>query len=667
MLAALQAQPAPPPQNVPESPIARIVVTPTTSEVTAGDTVRFTAEALDASGRRIENAIIRFVANGGQGEGSIDSTGTLIASSVGKMPINVVGLVPGTRPKVHAMQIRMVPGPASRVEIRTPVQRLVAGQQLRLAALPFTKVNDRARDAIRWTSSAPNVVRVDSDGMLTAVAAGRATLTARAGDARATTQVEVLANVSSVSLTPSKPRARQGDVLRFKVSAKDAAGREIAGLTPTWYVSPGNGQLDQDGAFVGYEPGDYLVTANLGGKQASTTVTLEPRDVRRSVTVVGRLPRTAFPTSEVWIHPNGKVAYLGTHGGGDRVYTIDISSPGNPVIVDSILVNTRLVNDMQTTADGNIMVLTREGADDRKNGIVIADTRDPLRPKQIADFTDGLTAGVHSVYIYEHATHGKFVFATNDGTGAIDVIDISNPAAPKRVTEYKTDRPDPARYVHDIDIHDGLLYASYWNDGLVILDIGNGKWGGRPQKPVVVSQMKYDLDSLYSEVEAVSGAGFTRGTHTAWRQRDGKYVFIGDEVYRNAPIEGAKDASASRMYGTLQVIDVSDIEKPRSVAWYKPENGGVHNYWAVGDTLYIGAYDAGLHVYDISGELKGDLQAQGRAMASLNTADMNGATKNAAFTWGVVVNPKDGLLYVNDFNNGLWVVRVNPKPGKVVP
>lgn len=141
MLAALQAQPAPPPPNVPESPIARIVVTPTTSEVTAGDTVRFTAEALDASGRRIENAIIRFVASGGQGEGSIDSTGTLIASSVGKMPINVV-------------IARRDPA---------PVQRLVAGQQLRLAALPFTKVNDRARDAIRWTSSAPNVVRVDTE------------------------------------------------------------------------------------------------------------------------------------------------------------------------------------------------------------------------------------------------------------------------------------------------------------------------------------------------------------------------------------------------------------------------------------------------------------------------------------------------------------------------
>jgi hypothetical protein len=89
--------------------------------------------------------------------------------------------------------------------------------------------------------------------------------------------------------------------------------------------------------------------------------------------------------------------------------------------------------------------------------------------------------------------------------------------------------------------------------------------------------------------------------------------------------------------------------------------GGVHNVWQAGDTLYMGAYDAGFHVFDISGELKGDLRAQQREMASLNTADMGGVVQNAAFDWGVVVNPKDGLAYVNDFNNGLWVVRVNPR------
>jgi len=70
-------------------------------------------------------------------------------------------------------------------------------------------------------------------------------------------------------------------------------------------------------------------------------------------------------------------------------------------------------------------------------------------------------------------------------------------------------------------------------------------------------------------------------------------------------------------------------------------------------------------VFDISGELRGDLRAQGREIGQLQTADMDGNTKNAAFTWGVVVNPKDGLAYVNDYNNGLWVVKVEPKQAPV--
>ena len=181
---------------------------------------------------------------------------------------------------------------------------------------------------------------------------------------------------------------------------------------------------------------------------------------------------------------------------------------------------------------------------------------------------------------------------------------------------------------------------------------------------MLVSQFKYNLDSLYKEVEDVSRPGFTRGTHTAWRQRGGKYVFIADEVYRNGNIKGAKDASASRMYGTLQVIDVSDIEHPRSVAWYTPEMRRRAQRLAGGGHALPRRVRRGLPRLRHLGRAKGDLRAQHREMASLNTADMGGMVPNAAFDWGVVVNPKDGLAYVNDFNNGLWVVRVDPKRSK---
>jgi hypothetical protein len=103
---------------------------------------------------------------------------------------------------------------------------------------------------------------------------------------------------------------------------------------------------------------------------------------------------------------------------------------------------------------------------------------------------------------------------------------------------------------------------------------------------------------------------------------------------------------------------VTDITRPRAVAWYEPEFGGVHNVWVANDILYMGAYNGGFRAFDVSGELRGDLRAQEREIAHVHTADMDGFVKNAAMTWGVVV--RDGLAYVNDMYNGLWIIRIEP-------
>ena len=372
--------------------------------------------------------------------------------------------------------------------------------------------------------------------------------------------------------------------------------------------------------------------------------------------------RSKFGTSEVWIHPNGQVAYLGTALGGDRWYVLDISNPANPVIVDSVVANTRHVNDIMTTADGKTLVFTREGADNRKNGIVICSTEDPLHPKVISEFTDNVTGGVHSAFVFTQPKFGTHVYLTNDATGALHVIDINDPKAPKEVGRWKTPRADAGRYLHDIDVQDGLLYASYWNDGLVILDVGNGVKGGSPSSPQFVSQYKYDLNALYKDVEVASGPGFIRGTHTAWRHRN--YVFIADEVFALDALQALTQGKTGRAYGRLQVIDVSNILHPKSVAWYEPEFGGVHNVWVAGDTLYMGAYNAGFRAFDITGELRGDLRAQQREMVHVQPSDPAGWVPNATMTWGVVV--KNGLAYVNDINVGLYVVKMEPKTA-VVP
>ncbi len=649
-----------PAQAIAGPEITSLQIFPRERAMQARDTMRLSVKAMDASGNEVPGAIIRVQRAGGYFEGNVDADGLIRSGSTGTLPIVVSATLPGRRPVIERLEIRMLPGPAQRIDVSTPVATLVVGQRMRYLASAFSESGDKREDRVLWTSSNPRVVQLSRDGLAAAMAPGTATLTATAGSAKKELVVTVpTRRLASLEVSPSSADARTGDVIHFAAKPKDATGKLIEGLTPIWSFSPGQGLIGADGGFVGYEQGTYTITASFGTQTAEATVTLAPRDVRRPLEVVGRTPRKRFTTEEVWLHPNGKVAYLGSGSGGDLFYTIDISNPANPIVSDSMVLNTRRVNDLMTNAEGTVLVNTREGASDRKNGIVISSLADPLHPVKIAEFTEGMTGGVHSAFVYSQPKYGTHVYATNDGTNELNIIDITTPTAPKQVGRYRAPGPNAGGALHDVDVQDGLAYLSNWNEGLIILDVGNGIKGGSPMNPVLLSQYKYDLNDLYRQVELAGGPGFIRGTHTAWRHKN--YVFIADEVFPSGGVQGAKDASVGRAYGRLQVVDVSDYANPKSVAFYEPEFGGVHNIWIAGDTLYMGAYNAGFRTFDISGELRGDLRAQQREMAHLNTADMEGFVKNSAMTWGVVV--RDGLAYVNDMYNGLWIVRMKPKGG----
>jgi hypothetical protein len=497
---------------------------------------------------------------------------------------------------------------------------------------------------------------------------GAATLSASVGGVTQTMPIQVAPNtVRRLEITGGASEAKSGDVLRFRVLARDAAGREVSGFTPMWTMAPGNGLLEQDGVFVANEAGEYTVTASFGTVSTETTVRVRHREVRRPATTVGRVPIARLPTAEFWPHPNGRNAYLSTIG--DRVYALDISNPASPTITDSVIVDARVVNDVMSTADGRWAVVTREGASSRRNGIVVLSLEDPAHPRQVAEYTETVTGGVHSAYVYTQPRHGTHVYLTDDATGSMRVIDLNDPLHPREIARWETRSSEHGRTLHDIDVRDGLAYLSYWNDGLVILDVGNGVRNGSPAAPQLVAQFKYNLDDLYRNVEAEGGPGFIRGTHTAWRH--GNYVFVADEVFSARP-QGVimPGMGLGKANGRLHVVDVSDMANPREVAWYEPTDGGTHNIWIAGDTLYMGDYQGGLRVLDISGELRGDLLAQDREVAHVHTGDSRGLVPNAAMAWGAFYH--NGLVWVNDVFSGLWAIRIEPRenprrPEPVVP
>ena len=653
---SLQQQPAGSPAS--SSPIARVTIEPAEVAVQVGDTVRLKVSAHDSAGRPIRGLRVRWFQSAGQFEGKVDSTGLVTGGSTGTLTVSaLVSPRAGGPPATGFARVTVLPQPAARLSFNREISKLYAGQSLVMEAIPYAANNDRRYDQVVWGSDAPAVVAIGTNGRLVAGRTGRARITARAGRATRTFMIEVVPNpVVSLDIEPEVSSIRTGDVVQLGFRARGKGGSTLADVVPEWGLSPGSGQIDQDGRFVAEVPGSYRITASFAGRSAEATVQAGPRDARRPTTLVGRLP-LKLRGAEFWLHPDGRHGYLSTIA--DRVYAIDVSKPAAPVITDSVVVDARTINDVMTTEDGKYGVITREGASTRKNGIVILSFEDPAHPKPIAEFTETVTGGVHSTFIYR-----GHVYLTDDATGSLRVIDIRDPYKPRQVARWQTRADEAGNFLHDIDVKDGLAYLSYWNEGLVILDVGNGIKRGSPQNPQLVAQYKYDLNSLYRDVEAVGGPGFIRGTHTAWRA--GKYVFVGDEVFSATPraTEGGGVVGLGRAYGRLHVLDVSDLEHPKEVAYYEPKDGGSHNVWVAGDTLYLGDYQGGLRVLDISGELRGDLLRQGREMAHVVTGDASGVVPNAPNAWGAIY--RDGLIYVPDINSGLWIVRVEPK-SELVP
>ena len=130
---------------------------------------------------------------------------------------------------------------------------------------------------------------------------------------------------------------------------------------------------------------------------------------------------------------------------------------------------------------------------------------------------------------------------------------------------------------------------------------------------------------------------------------------MGDEVF---PYGLSREDEPTIAGGYIHFVNFTEPENPMEVARYEVPEAGSHNMWVEDDVLYIGYYNGGLRVVDISGELIGDLYKQGREIAWFLPYDSEGKVPNAPFVWGV--QPYKGLIYLADWNSGLWAVRLVP-------
>jgi len=624
---------------------SRVEITPRTVETVAGQQLSFSAAGYDDAGNKMDAQPSAWFAAPFD-LGFADDKGTVTFTGSGD--VRVGAIING---KTGFITVTVRPQAVARVTITKPRAALALGTGLTLQAhAEMANGDPRTDQQVRWVSLRPDVASIDESGFVTGQAVGTATLEASVGDIKATTSIDVVRNpVRELSIAPKTSRVRTGDVVRFESVASGQTNARVSAIA-RWSISGAGATIDADGGFVAEKPGSYAVTATIGDRSAVATVTVVPREVVRELEVVGRTAQEEFQTAEQWIV--GNYAYVSSIMAG-RVWVYDISDPAKPVKVDSVSFDARVINDVSTTADGKIGVVTREGASNRKNGIVFLDLADPAHPKVLSEYTETVTGGVHSAYV-----NGHYVYLTDDATGSLRVIDFADPAKPKEVARWQTENalarevksPEGetfigGRMLHDVQVVDGLIYMGYWKDGLVILDVGNGIKGGSPEHPQFVSQLRFNYSELY-------GPGWLAGAHSVFRYKN--YVFLGDEVF---PAQyDLTDKARIPTKGVVHVVDVSDILNPRKVAEYDVPEEGAHNMWVENDVMYIGYYSGGARAVDVSGELRGNLYRQGREMARLWTGDAKGFRPNIPFAWGA--QPHNGLIYFNDIHTGLWVTKL---------
>ena len=632
--------------QTPAAAAARVEITPGKIDAEVGQTLTFTAAAFDESGKRLDLKATAWFAAPFDAAAATDENGSVTFFLPGEIK---VGAIIGGKPALASITVR--PQAVARLDIEPIKAPIAVGAGIALRASARTSNGDPRADArIDWTSDTPSTASVDAAGLVTGIAPGKARFTATSGQARASIEATIIDNpVRALSVSPRSTQARTGDVVHFSAMASGAATGGPPLPSIRWSVAGNGAAIEPDGAFVAERPGTYTVTGSAGDRSAVASVVVSPRGVERPLEVVGRTPLEEFQTTEEWIV--GNYAYVASLGG--RVWVYDISNPASPVKTDSIAFDARLVNDVSTTADGKIAVVTREGASNRKNGIVFLDTSLPAHPKVLSEYTSTVTGGVHSAFI-----DGHFVYLTDDATGSLRVIDFEDPRSPKEIARWQLENPlarsitlpegetfMAGRYLHDVYAKDGFLYMGYWRDGLVVLDIGNGIKGGSPTNPKFVSQLRFNYLDLY-------GPGWLAGAHAVFRYKN--YVFIGDEVFPARFDIQSRDRIP--VQGIVHIVDVTDIEHPRPVAEYAVPEAGSHNMWVTDDVMVVGYYNGGGRVVDVSGELRGDLYRQGREIARLWTGDPKGWRPNLPFTWGA--QPANGLIYFNDINSGIWITRL---------
>jgi WD40 repeat protein len=175
----------------------------------------------------------------------------------------------GTTPPPPAAVASVSVTPASASVVVGGTQSLVAGAR-------DAAGNALTGRAVTWSSGTPAVATVSAAGVVTAVAAGSATITATVEGITGTATITVTpVPVASVSVTPVSVSISPGFTQQMAATPRDAGGAALSGRPASWSSSaPAVASIDNAGLVTAVAAGSTTIRATVEGIVGTATITV---------------------------------------------------------------------------------------------------------------------------------------------------------------------------------------------------------------------------------------------------------------------------------------------------------------------------------------------------------------------------------------------------------
>ena len=256
--------------NVVAAPVASVTVTLTSSSLAVGQSTQGTAVTKDANGNVLTGRSITW-ASSNTAVATVSSTGLVQAVATGSATISA-----SSEGISGATGVVVAPAPVATVTVTLSPTSVVAGQTSQASAvLKDAQGNVLTGRTITWSSSS-SVATVSSSGLVQAVTAGTATISATSGGVTGSATLTVTqVPVASVTVTVNSSSLTVGQATQASATLKDASGNVLTGRTISWSSSnTAVATVNSSGLVTAVGAGTSSISATSGGVSGNATITV---------------------------------------------------------------------------------------------------------------------------------------------------------------------------------------------------------------------------------------------------------------------------------------------------------------------------------------------------------------------------------------------------------